>query len=218
MTRKQVTDPNDLHIRSEYEWTNPGSAHNHQFLRPTLEKILSPGQGRQMIDLGCGNGSLTAPFATQGYQIVGLDAAGTGIREAKSAHPELDFRSHDMTNPLPDDLRARFDVALSAEVIEHLFLPRTLFHRADEALKTNGRLIVTTPYHGYLKNLAIALTNRYDEHWRPGWDYGHIKFFSRNTLIRLASESGYEVTAFHRVGRIPALAMSMIAVFKKNSR
>lgn len=204
--------------RTEYEWQDAGHAHNHQFLQPVLEQILGWGQGQALIDLGCGNGSLTVPFAERGYEIVGVDVAGSGIRAAQAAHPKLDFRAHDLAQPLPVDLRKRFDVALSAEVVEHLYLPRDLFARGDEALIPGGRLIVTTPYHGYLKNLALAVTGKFDSHWSPGWDYGHIKFFSRETLSQLGSECGYSMVEFHRIGRIPPLAMSMIAVFRKTGR
>ena len=75
-----------------------------------------------------------------------------------------------------------FDTVLSAEVVEHLFLPRELFARAREALGDGGRLVVTTPYHGYAKNLALAVFGQFDQHWVPLSDYGHIKFFSKATL------------------------------------
>jgi 2-polyprenyl-6-hydroxyphenyl methylase/3-demethylubiquinone-9 3-methyltransferase len=214
-TPRQVAPPQEPSVRTEYEWTSGAHAHNHQFLLPTLEQILGTGKGEALIDLGCGNGSLTAVIARHGYEVVGLDVAGSGVQQAQLAYPNLDFRAHDVTRPLPQDLRQRFQIALSAEVIEHLFLPRDLFARADEALTADGRLIVTTPYHGYLKNLALAVTNKFDSHWAPGWDYGHIKFFSRATLLKLAADSGYSLERFYHVGRTPLLAMSMIGVFKK---
>jgi 2-polyprenyl-6-hydroxyphenyl methylase/3-demethylubiquinone-9 3-methyltransferase len=74
---------------------------------------------------------------------------------------------------------------------------------------------MSTPYHGYWKNLALALTNKFDAHWHPLRDFGHVKFFSRATLSQLASEAGFSVTDFLRVGRIPVLACSMILVALK---
>lgn len=203
--------------RSEYTWTSAGHAHNHSVLLPSLRSILGAGDGRDLIDLGCGNGSLTAALASDGFTTVGLDVAGSGIREAQSEHPSLTFQEHDLEQALPQALRGQFDIALSAEVIEHLYLPRALFRRADEALRPGGRLVVTTPYHGWLKNLALAVTNKFDSHWNPGWDYGHIKFFSVPSLTALAADCGYRVSSVHRVGRIPPLAMSMIVVASKET-
>jgi 2-polyprenyl-6-hydroxyphenyl methylase/3-demethylubiquinone-9 3-methyltransferase len=213
----KVSGDGKLSVRTEYEWASGDHAHNHQFLMPHLIQILGKGNGKSMIDLGCGNGSLTAVFADRGYEIVGVDVAGTGIKHAQTTRPDLDFRAHDISGPLPQDLRQQFDVALSIEVIEHLYLPRELFRRADESLVPGGSLVISTPYHGYLKNLALAATNKLDSHWGPAWDYGHIKFFSRATLTSLAAECGYRLESFHRAGRIPSLAMSMIGVFRKNS-
>ena len=44
---------------------------------------------------------------------------------------------------------------------------------------------------------------------------GHIKFWSMQTLRALLEEAGLEVLCFERVGRIPLLAKSMIAVARK---
>jgi 2-polyprenyl-3-methyl-5-hydroxy-6-metoxy-1,4-benzoquinol methylase len=107
-------------------------------------------------------------------------------------------------------LQDAFDVIVSVEVIEHLLLPRQLFSRAKEALKRNGELIITTPYHGYWKNLLIALTGKFDDHWHPLRDYGHVKFFSTQTLSKLFEEQGFELTHVKRVGRIPPVAKSLM--------
>jgi 2-polyprenyl-6-hydroxyphenyl methylase/3-demethylubiquinone-9 3-methyltransferase len=74
---------------------------------------------------------------------------------------------------------------------------------------------VSTPYHGYLKNLALALSGKLDKHFTALWDGGHIKFFSIATLGQLLREAGFKDLRFVRVGRIPPLAKSMLAIAKK---
>jgi 2-polyprenyl-3-methyl-5-hydroxy-6-metoxy-1,4-benzoquinol methylase len=201
--------------RSEYEWSGSAHAHNHAVLMPAIRRALGAPLDRRLLDLGCGNGALTAALAGDGFKVVGFDVAQTGIAQAKAAHPDLIFHLQDVAEPLLDRDRKRFDIVLSAEVIEHLLLPRQLFHRAIEALTDEGVLILTTPYHGWFKNLALAFTNRFDRHWNPAWDYGHVKFFSRTTLADLAEECGFQLVGFHRVGRIPPLAMSMLLVLRR---
>lgn len=73
------------------------------------------------------------------------------------------------------------------EVIEHLYQPRAfvLFIRSILEASGGGQFIVTTPYHGYLKNLTIALANKMDYHLSALWEGGHIKFWSRRTLAIL---------------------------------
>lgn len=79
-------------------------------------------------------------------------------------------------------------------------------------LKPGGVLIVSTPYHGYLKNLALSLADKWDDHHTPFWDGGHIKFWSRRTLSEFLRREGFEVLGFHDVGRLPFLWKSVILV------
>jgi 2-polyprenyl-6-hydroxyphenyl methylase/3-demethylubiquinone-9 3-methyltransferase len=93
-----------------------------------------------------------------------------------------------------------------------------LFRRAAELLKPDGFLLVSTPYHGYAKNLALSVVDGWDKHHTVDWDGGHIKFFSVRTLRTLAVEEGFEPSFFRGVGRWPYLWKSMILGFRPRSR
>lgn len=191
------------------EWVFSGEAENHHYLVPAVLRALPPGKVR-VLDLGCGNGALTAKIHDAGKDVTGLDFTPSGIERARQTNPGVDFVVHDLNEPLPDSLRGQFDVVVSAEVIEHLFLPRTLFTRCREALGQSGQVIITTPFHGYWKNLAIVLTGKSDHHWAPLADYGHIKFFSKTTLKEIARECGFEPVGVVGAGRVPLLSATMV--------
>jgi len=195
---------------AEYEWHGTAPAHSHASLAPAVLRALSDARGRRVLDLGCGNGSLTVELRNAGMRMTGIDVSVSGIEAARAAHTGIDWAQHDLAHPLPRELLGRFDYVLAAEVIEHLFLPRSLFDRATEALGSSGVLVVTTPYHGYAKNLALAITGKFDRHWSPGWDFGHIKFFSRRSLYEMAAECGYQPYAWDLVGRIKPIAKTMV--------
>ncbi len=74
---------------------------------------------------------------------------------------------------------------------------------------------MSTPDHGYLKNLVLAVTGKMDAHFHALWDHGHIKFRSIPTLTTLLTEAGFETPRFERVGRVPPLAKSMIAIARR---
>ena len=117
-----------------------------------------------------------------------------------------------------DDLRSvygQFPLVISLEVVEHCFWPRKFASTIYDLLAPGGLAVISTPYHGYLKNLALALTNRFDAHWSPLWDGGHIKFWSENTLTALLREAQFDSVRFVRAGRIPAFAKSMIALARR---
>ena len=78
-----------------------------------------------------------------------------------------------------------------------------------------GTAILSTPYHGYWKNLALALSGKLDRHFTALWDHGHIKFWSMKTLALLLEAAGFCDIRFARVGRIPALAKAMSAVARR---
>jgi hypothetical protein len=86
---------------------------------------------------------------------------------------------------------------------------------ASGVLKPGGYLVLTTPYHGYFKNLALALLNKWDKHFTVLWHGGHIKFWSRATLTALLEQQGYAVVGFSGVGRIPYVWKSMVVVAKR---
>jgi 2-polyprenyl-3-methyl-5-hydroxy-6-metoxy-1,4-benzoquinol methylase len=110
-----------------------------------------------------------------------------------------------------DELGAEpFDLVVSTEVIEHLYAPRAYATAAFQALRPGGRFVCSTPYHGYIKNLALGILNRWDTHMDPLWDGGHIKCWSRQTLSTLLAETGFVKVQFRGVGRVPALWMTMV--------
>jgi hypothetical protein len=54
-----------------------------------------------------------------------------------------------------------------------------------------------------------------DRHFTALWDGGHIKFFSITTLRELLKEAGAADPQFLRIGRIPMLAKSMVAIVSR---
>lgn len=194
-----------------FEWGNEQPTAAHAYLLPAVLGSLRRLGAKRILDLGCGNGSFTARVVESGFDLVGLDASTTGLRIASGLMPATPLIEASLEDPLPPSLHGQFDAVIAVEVIEHLARPRVLCARAKEALRPGGHFIVTTPYHGYLKNLALAVSGTMDRHWQPGRDGGHIKFFSRATLTTLLEGEGFIVTNFSRLGRIPPLAKSMIA-------
>lgn len=192
-----------------FSWGEEAPAAHAYLVAPVLKFLRQEG-ARRVLDLGCGNGTFTAHIVQAGFDVVGADASASGIRIASGLLPAAEFFEHSIEQPLPPQLNGQFDAVTAVEVIEHLPIPGALCARAREALRPGGHLIVTTPYHGYLKNLALAVAGRLDRHWEPLQDGGHIKFFSRPTLTDLLRREGFDVTGYARVGRIPPFAKSMV--------
>lgn len=202
-------------IHSEYSYHSHNSAHHHQYLLPSLLKLMAPQKkaspvSPRVLDLGCGNGSLSHAIAQQGYQVVGIEESESGIQIATQSFPECQFIQGSIYDLQSSQLKDKFDIILAAEVIEHLFYPKALIRVAKQLLKPTGQLILTTPYHGYLKNLVLALSGKMDRHFTALWDGGHIKFFSVATLTSLLQSEGFTDINFKFAGRVPYLWKTML--------
>lgn len=205
-----------------FEWSIPETC-AHKYLYKTIENIFSEFKipvTAKILDAGCGGGYVLNNLYSSGYKdIWGVDISESGIKVAQNSYNELQnrFNVHNVYDKsLPSSFPGSgYDVVLSVEVIEHLYNPRLYLKNINSWLKKGAYLILTTPYHGYLKNLAISLANKFDSHCDPITEGGHIKFFSKNTLYRLFQETGCSPLRFYGSGRFPFLWKSMVIISKK---
>jgi 2-polyprenyl-6-hydroxyphenyl methylase/3-demethylubiquinone-9 3-methyltransferase len=146
-------------------------------------------KGKTALEIGCGDGFFSGKLIELGLTVTGVDLSPVGIARAKEHNPSGTFLLADLTQPLPFP-DASFDAVWCSEVLEHLFSPLYALQEMHRVLRPGGVALLTTPYHGWLKNLAIAMF-QFDSHYDP--EYPHIRFFTRNTLTRLVGKAGLEV-------------------------
>jgi 2-polyprenyl-6-hydroxyphenyl methylase/3-demethylubiquinone-9 3-methyltransferase len=196
----------------EFEWEDARLTDAHGYIRPILvQYLIDLPSGAKLLDLGSGNGALLASFRDRGWELTGVDISKSGVEIAQQRFPSINFFLADATEPITDPaLVGQFDVVISTEVLEHVYNPRGLIANAYRLLKPGGQFILSTPYHGYLKNLVLALAGKGDSHYYPLFDHGHIKFWSIKTLSTAYWEAGFEDLEFHGAGRGPFLWKSMI--------
>ena len=157
-------------------------------------------------------------MANLGCQVTGIDPSEEGIeialkrRSTENGSPI--FAVGSAYDPLASQY-GQFPFVVSLEVVEHVYFPRKLAAAVAELLLPGGTAVISTPYHGYCKNLALAVTGKMDSHFTALWDHGHIKFWSPRTIASLFAEQRLTLRKVLRVGRVPCLAKSMICVFDK---
>ena len=205
-------------IVSEYGWNTAEGPRSCDCISPRILKILKRFDVARVLDLGSGNGALCAQLALEGYQVVGVEQDRGGVEVARKSHPQIPFYNFGVQDPVDELLgdETKFDMVVSTEVVEHLFSPHLLPKYAGGCLKDSGYLVITTPYHGYLKNLLLSIFNKWDFHHTALWHGGHIKFWSKATLCKLLSENGFTVVDFSGVGRVPFLWKSMVVIARKS--
>ena len=174
----QGLDPPDLELRKRF------------LLDRAVEvPAAEPGPTR-VLDVGCGEGQLTAALADAGFAVTGLDVAEEPLRRARARRPELDLRlaPPEGTWPLDD---ASVDVVWAGETIEHVADTAGWLSEVRRVLRSGGALLLSTPAHGRALLLSFALRPaRFDAHFDPRSD--HLHFYTRRSLTLLLRDFRFE--------------------------
>ena len=207
-------------IVENYGWDTARQPESCDYIAPAIVGMVKALGARRVADVGAGNGALCGLLQASMPEchVAGIEFDAAGVAIARRNHPGIAFYNQGVQDDPVTVLAAEgepFDVVVSTEVVEHLFSPHLLPRYAARLLREGGHLIVTTPYHGFLKNLALSVVDGWDKHHTALWHGGHIKFWSRRTLSRLLEDNGFQVTGFRGVGRLPWLWKSMVLTARK---
>ncbi|MEY2927971.1 MAG: hypothetical protein RL367_2448 [Pseudomonadota bacterium] len=202
---------------TSFAWTGEGDPKGYDVLWNPLVKTLDTlptSVPKRIFDLGSGNGITAELLSRHGWDVTGVEPSDDGLAIARKRAPQCRFEKGSAYDDLASRF-GRFPVVMSFEVIEHCYYVNHFARTFCDLIEPGGIGILTTPFHGYWKNLVLALTNHFDAHWSPGTDGGHIKFFSRATLAAVLNEAGLSNLQFSTIGRIPPLAMSHFVICRK---
>lgn len=198
----------------ERYWENK-SGHLDDFVIkwPKLKQFIPLEKGAVVVDFGCGKGDILKEIAAINphAKCIGLDVSKRALELAKSQLPDFDFHKIEDGGlfPLRD---ASADFVFSSEVIEHVYDTENAFREIARVLRPRGRLLLTTPYHGLLKNLALVLFG-FDRHFNPAGP--HVRFFSNNALARMLGAVGIGIQEWHYYGRFWPLSHSVVVLAEK---
>jgi SAM-dependent methyltransferase len=92
-----------------------------------VERLRGPANGRRLLDLACGRGRHAQAFALAGWRVTGVDLSEESIEDARKSNALIDFRVHDMREPLAGE---RFDLVVN------LFTSFGYFRSKEDDLRT----------------------------------------------------------------------------------
>lgn len=122
--------------------------------------------GGTILDAGCGHGFISGEILRLGYRVYGIDSSAPEIKHCRRDIPEGTFHQASICDPGIRRLIADpVDAILAIEVIEHLYSPAGFAENCRALLKPGGFLVISTPFHGFWKNLLLAATGRLDRHF-----------------------------------------------------
>lgn len=142
-------------IRESQQWDAGQYARNGRFVAdlgtPVLE-LLAPQPGERILDIGCGDGALTAKIAAAGAAVVGLDSSAELIAAARQAG--IDAHRGDAQQL---DYNAEFDAVFSNAALHWMREPDAVAAGVRRALKPGGRFVAEFGGHGNVAAIVTAL-------------------------------------------------------------
>ena len=141
----------DTHIYDENMENTPfWKANDWNCLKEWLPKL---GKDDLLLDLGCGSGRASLPFAQNGVKVIGLDISEQMVLRAKRKSEKLGIKDHvDYVVGDSENLPFRqnsFDAVLAFGVLHHVPTPQKMLHQMSKVLKNDGF------YFGHENNKTI---------------------------------------------------------------
>lgn len=166
----------------------PDRFSSHSLLLQEFDDI---GNGRYVLDVGCGQGHLSRILANRGYQVIGLDKDRASLRHA--AHWCCEVIEADIENWIDIRLWQRFDYILLADVVEHLSDPLSVVRRLLALLNNKGIVVISVPNISHIYMRLMLLCGKWNYTERGILDCTHLRFFTRASLLRLLDDAGISI-------------------------
>ena len=127
-----------------------------------LKALNVLGPVHRILDVGCGDGSLSAMLARSSDQIAGIEVSMDACRIARSRG--VGVTRADVENYAFPFQPESFDVVVAGEVIEHMTDPDEFLQEVARVLKPHGYCILTTPNLASWYNRLLLLLGYQPHH------------------------------------------------------
>ncbi|TMJ11256.1 MAG: methyltransferase domain-containing protein [Alphaproteobacteria bacterium] len=147
--------------------------------------LLAPKGGEIILDIGCGDGTLTAQIAAAGAKVIGLDASEEMVEAARSKGVDAFLADAQALN-LPDQPSrfGQFDAAFSNAALHWMLDPDAVAEGVFASLRPGGRFVGEMGGEGNLALLRQGLRDEVTERGYPApaedpqW-YPSVEAFTR---------------------------------------
>ncbi len=167
-------------------WDPDRYARNARFVSdlgmPVVE-LLAPRPGERILDLGCGDGALTAKLVAMGCEVVGVDASEPQIRGARELG--VDARVIDGEHLTFSD---EFDAVFSNAALHWMRNADDVIAGVRRALRARGRFVAEMGGHRCVEKIRTALVDALNRRGLDGegavpWYFPTVEDYSER-LIR----------------------------------
>lgn len=173
------------------KFTKPISYSSSDFrLREVLDLI---GTGKNVLDIGCYDGTITKLIKGRGNDVIGLEVSDEAVVLAKGKGLQIIKADLSQRFPVSDNA---FDVVFAGEVIEHIFDTDGFLQEIGRVLKKDGYLVLTTPNLATVGRRLLLLFGKnplIENSIRDESSVGHIRYFTKGSLSELLCSNGFKI-------------------------
>lgn len=186
----------EKNMQEAYEWERSKHFDTYNTIIGKYQALacIENANGTSIADLACGDGTLTRLFYEHFSRVVGVEASGKHLEEARKRLPHCEFHECLIEDFNTDE---KFDSVFMLNVLEHVVNPIELLQKAASLLKEDGVLIVHVPNANAInRKLAVAMgTLEYCEELSP-FDIniaGHRRSYTMETFTEDIKKAGLNI-------------------------
>jgi methionine biosynthesis protein MetW len=152
--------------------------------------------GARVLDVGCGTGALsTLVRDVRDAEVTGIEP--DPIRAARARERGINAVTGVLTESLHETL-GRFDVAIYADVLEHLLDPLSELVKVGPFLKPTGIVVISVPNVAHWSVRMELLRGRFRYAEVGIMDATHVRWFTEETVRQLLDQAGIELLSIQR--------------------
>lgn len=198
-------------------WDPDEYARNARFvadLGAAVFDLLDPRPGERVLDLGCGDGVLTARLVERGASVVGVDASAAQVAAARERG--LDARVVDGTAL---DLGETFDAVFSNAALHWMKPPEAVARGVAGLLAPGGRFVGELGGAGCVEKIRNALHRGLERRGVDPWSVDPWYFPTDDEYARVLTDAGFTVHYIALIDRptpLPSDVRAWLETFAKS--
>jgi len=179
-----------------------------------LLSMLGPAEGRSLLDLGCGEGALTAKLLSLGWNVTGVDSSEEQVRAALTrgiSAEVMDGEGLEFNKP--------FDCVISNAALHWMKNPEKVLDGVWNALKAGGIFVGEMGAYGNVESVVQTASNILMEKGFDPKEFNPWYFPTENEYSELLIARGFmieSIQTFTRPTELPGDILDWLAIFAQS--
>lgn len=189
-------DSNEKQLQESFPWQRSKyhQSYNQVLVEYKVRSCLENSHGESLLDIACGDGSLTERFAKEFSSVVGVDASSVHLAEARKRVPNAIFFESLIEE---FEINQTFDSVFMLDLLEHVQDPVAVLRKASSFLRSDGRMVIHVPNSDAVnRKIAVIMGTLASCEELSPFDIeivGHRRSYNLESLHKEVEKSGLKV-------------------------